>query len=158
MGQRNGTLVRHYISSPGVISRDAHASLRDYKQEDNHSFKFWAQGGGGPDESGVPGYIGGPKLDAGSSYVTLREWAEGYAGEPASAAGSSCVTPGLQAAGVHGFKFLAEDNGRPDESGVFRRARARRGALVRHSWRKVQRIRRLVRSCSGTLMHHSGRI
>ena len=50
--------------------RVARASLLDRKRVDNQVFKFRAHLGDGPDESGLPGYVGGPALDAGRSCVT----------------------------------------------------------------------------------------
>ena len=52
--------------------RVARASLRDRKRVDSQDFKFRALLGDGPDESGLPGYVGGPALDAGRSRVTVK--------------------------------------------------------------------------------------
>ena len=52
--------------------RVARASLRDHKRVDNQGFKFRARVGVGPDESGMPGYVGGPALDVGHSCVTVK--------------------------------------------------------------------------------------
>ena len=51
---------------------------------DHQDFKFRAQVEDGQDESGVPGYAGGPALDAGRSCVTPGKRTEGYVGGPAA--------------------------------------------------------------------------
>ena len=52
--------------------RVARALLRDGKRVDSQGFKIRAHLGDGPDESGLPGHVGGPALDAGRSRVTAK--------------------------------------------------------------------------------------
>ena len=59
------------------------------------------------DESGVPGYAGGPVRDVGRPCITPGMRPDGYAGGPAEVAGRSCVTSGQIAANNRSFKLRA---------------------------------------------------
>ena len=75
--------------------RGARASALDNKQREFTVSSFGPVAKGGPDESGVPGYVGGPVATAGRLCVTPGVRPDGYAGGPAAVAGRSCVTLGL---------------------------------------------------------------
>ena len=84
----------------------ARASLRDRNWVNNQGFKFLAHLGDGPDESGLPGYVGGlPDDTQGETTASMvrargaggrdKLGAQGYVGGPALDAGRSCVTLGV---------------------------------------------------------------
>ena len=112
--------------------RAARASLRDRKQVDNQGFKFRARVGVGPDESGLPGYVGGPALDA----------------------GRSCVTPGRHAGGDHSYNGQSQRAGGPDKSGAQRYVGgpaldAGRSCVTLGAMGRRTRIRRRARGSAG---------
>ena len=133
--------------------RVARASLLDHKRVDNQGFKFRARVGVGPDESGLPGYVG---ARAGRGLVRhSRINCKGYAGASVLVTGRPCITPGQKGQRVVRLQVRGPKQWRPA------RVRGTRAILQERTAAKDQGLKLCARgswtTAGGDRKRHDGR-